>query len=163
MTIYADYIAPLFDKFTPLPDGELKTAIEDMAKSISFPLTKLYVVEGKRLVVSFEILQAVIWGWWEEKLFILSIKVPSVLLTAMLTSTASSRTSGLFCLTRCWKIILLSTRLESRRLSSRRATRCPANQKPSLRLDPRFAFMKKAHNECPFFPDLSLLTALSYN
>ena len=49
VTIYADYIAPLFDKFTPLPEGELKTDIETMAKSISFPLTKVYVVEGKVL------------------------------------------------------------------------------------------------------------------
>uniref|UniRef100_A0A3Q3JTI0 CAAX prenyl protease n=1 Tax=Monopterus albus TaxID=43700 RepID=A0A3Q3JTI0_MONAL len=48
VTIYADYIAPLFDKFTPLPDGELKTDIEAMAKSISFPLTKVYVVEGSK-------------------------------------------------------------------------------------------------------------------
>lgn len=47
MTIYADYIAPLFDKFTPLPDGQLRSNIEAMAKSISFPLTKVYVVEGK--------------------------------------------------------------------------------------------------------------------
>lgn len=46
VTIYADYIAPLFDKFTPLPDGELKSEIESMAKSICFPLTKVYVVEG---------------------------------------------------------------------------------------------------------------------
>ncbi len=46
MTIYADYIAPLFDKFTTLPDGELKSEIETMAKSIHFPLTKVYVVEG---------------------------------------------------------------------------------------------------------------------
>lgn len=48
VTIYADYIAPLFDKFTPLPEGELKNDIESMAKSISFPLTKLYVVEGSK-------------------------------------------------------------------------------------------------------------------
>ncbi|XP_062863298.1 CAAX prenyl protease 1 homolog [Trichomycterus rosablanca] len=48
VTIYADYIAPLFDKFTPLPDGELKTDIESMAQSISFPLTKIYVVEGSK-------------------------------------------------------------------------------------------------------------------
>lgn len=47
ITIYADYIAPLFDKFTPLPEGELRTKIEELAKSIDFPLTKLYVVEGK--------------------------------------------------------------------------------------------------------------------
>lgn len=48
VTIYADYIAPLFDKFTPLPEGELKSDIEAMAKSISFPLTKVYVVEGSK-------------------------------------------------------------------------------------------------------------------
>ncbi|XP_048414102.1 CAAX prenyl protease 1 homolog isoform X2 [Stegostoma tigrinum] len=48
VTIYADYIAPLFDKFTPLPDGELRESIEEMAKSISFPLTKVYVVEGSK-------------------------------------------------------------------------------------------------------------------
>ncbi|XP_063810261.1 CAAX prenyl protease 1 homolog [Pseudophryne corroboree] len=48
VTIYADYIAPLFDKFIPLPDGELKEDIEQMAKSIDFPLTKVYVVEGSK-------------------------------------------------------------------------------------------------------------------
>ena len=47
MTVYADYIAPLFDKFTPLPDGPLRTRIEQLAASINFPLKKLYVVEGK--------------------------------------------------------------------------------------------------------------------
>ncbi|CAB1334932.1 unnamed protein product [Coregonus sp. 'balchen'] len=46
VTIYADYIAPLFDKFTPLPEGELKEEIESMSKSISFPLTK-----NKRIVL----------------------------------------------------------------------------------------------------------------
>ncbi|CAH2222380.1 CAAX prenyl protease 1 homolog [Pelobates cultripes] len=48
VTIYADYIAPLFDKFIPLPEGELKESIEAMAKSIDFPLTKVYVVEGSK-------------------------------------------------------------------------------------------------------------------
>ncbi|XP_066573715.1 CAAX prenyl protease 1 homolog [Amia ocellicauda] len=48
VTIYADYIAPLFDKFTPLPDGDLKQDIEAMARSIEFPLTKVYVVEGSK-------------------------------------------------------------------------------------------------------------------
>ena len=47
VTIYADYIAPLFDKFTPLPEGKLKQELEVMAKSIDFPLTKVYGVEGK--------------------------------------------------------------------------------------------------------------------
>ncbi|XP_070568575.1 CAAX prenyl protease 1 homolog [Ptychodera flava] len=48
ITVYADYIAPLFDKFTPLPDGELRTKIEELAASIDFPLYKLFVVEGSR-------------------------------------------------------------------------------------------------------------------
>jgi len=47
LTIYPNCIAPLFDKYTPLPDGELRTCIEELAASIEFPLYKLYVVEGK--------------------------------------------------------------------------------------------------------------------
>jgi len=48
MTIYPDLIAPLFDKYTPMPEGELKGQIESLAASISFPLYKLYVVEGSK-------------------------------------------------------------------------------------------------------------------
>lgn len=48
MTVYPDYIAPLFDKFTPLPEGKLRKSIEDLAASIDFPLKKLYVVEGSK-------------------------------------------------------------------------------------------------------------------
>lgn len=48
ITIYADYIAPLFDRFTPLPEGDLRTRIEELAASIDFPLKKLYVVEGSK-------------------------------------------------------------------------------------------------------------------
>lgn len=48
VTIYADYIAPLFDRYTPLEEGELRTKIEELAASIEFPLTKLYVVEGSK-------------------------------------------------------------------------------------------------------------------
>ncbi|CAB4016059.1 CAAX prenyl protease 1 homolog [Paramuricea clavata] len=48
LTIYMDYIAPLFDKFTPVPEGELRTAIEMLAQRIDFPLTKLLVVEGSK-------------------------------------------------------------------------------------------------------------------
>ena len=47
ITVYADYIAPLFDKFEPLPEGELRTRIETLAASIDFPLKKLFVVEGE--------------------------------------------------------------------------------------------------------------------
>ena len=54
ITIYADYIAPLFDNFTPLADGELRTAIEQLAASIDFPLKKIFVVDGWYLV-SFQL------------------------------------------------------------------------------------------------------------
>ncbi|GBN85530.1 CAAX prenyl protease 1 [Araneus ventricosus] len=47
-TVYADFIAPLFDKFTPLPEGTLRARIEELAQSINFPLKKLYVVEGSK-------------------------------------------------------------------------------------------------------------------
>ncbi|XP_031831556.1 CAAX prenyl protease 1 homolog [Nomia melanderi] len=48
MIIYPEFIAPLFDKYTPLPDGELKTKIEELAASVSFPLYKLFIVEGSK-------------------------------------------------------------------------------------------------------------------
>lgn len=63
VTIYADYIAPLFDKFIPLPEGELKQQIETMAKSIDFPLTKVYVVEGG-MVFNKKTLSFWICGFW---------------------------------------------------------------------------------------------------
>lgn len=46
MTIYPILIAPLFNKFTPLPDGELRSKIEQLASSLKFPLKKLFVVDG---------------------------------------------------------------------------------------------------------------------
>ncbi|XP_078485930.1 CAAX prenyl protease 1 homolog [Ciona intestinalis] len=46
--IYPEFIAPLFDKYSPLPDGELKTKINELAQSLDFPLQKLYVVEGSK-------------------------------------------------------------------------------------------------------------------
>ncbi|KAL2892127.1 CAAX prenyl protease 1-like protein [Bienertia sinuspersici] len=46
MTLYPVLIAPLFNKFTPLPDGELRSKIETLASSLKFPLKKLFVVDG---------------------------------------------------------------------------------------------------------------------
>ena len=48
MTIYMDYIAPLFDKFTLLPEGTLRSSIEQLAARISFPLAKIYIVDGSK-------------------------------------------------------------------------------------------------------------------
>lgn len=46
LTIYPILIAPLFNKFTPLPDGPLREKIEKLASSLKFPLKKLFVVDG---------------------------------------------------------------------------------------------------------------------
>ncbi|KAL5712143.1 Ste24 endopeptidase [Ranunculus cassubicifolius] len=46
MTLYPILIAPLFNKFTPLPQGELRQKIENLVSSLKFPLKKLFVVDG---------------------------------------------------------------------------------------------------------------------
>lgn len=48
MTIFPILIQPLFNKFSPLEEGELKSAIEKLASEQEFPLTKLYVVDGSK-------------------------------------------------------------------------------------------------------------------
>jgi STE24 endopeptidase len=48
ITIYPTLIQPLFNKFTPLEEGEMKTAIDALAKRIEFPLTKVFVVDGSK-------------------------------------------------------------------------------------------------------------------
>jgi len=42
------WIMPLFNKFVPLEEGELKTSILDYAKSVNFPLTGIYVIDGSK-------------------------------------------------------------------------------------------------------------------
>jgi len=42
------WIMPLFNKFTPLEDGELKSAILSYAESINFPIANVYVMDGSR-------------------------------------------------------------------------------------------------------------------
>ncbi|MEC7862960.1 MAG: M48 family metallopeptidase [Verrucomicrobiota bacterium] len=41
-------ILPLFNKFEPLEEGELKSAINDMAETCEFPLTELSVMDGSK-------------------------------------------------------------------------------------------------------------------
>lgn len=48
MTIYPTLIAPLFNKYTKLEDGKEKQAIEDLARSVDFPLTNIFSVDGSR-------------------------------------------------------------------------------------------------------------------
>jgi STE24 endopeptidase len=42
------WIMPLFNKFTPLEDGELRTAIFNYAKSVDFPINNVFVIDGSR-------------------------------------------------------------------------------------------------------------------
>lgn len=68
LTIYPIFIAPLFDTYTPLEAGPLRTAIEALASSLKFPLTQLYVVDGsKRSAHS----NAYFYGLWSSKRIVL--------------------------------------------------------------------------------------------
>nr|CAG8632869.1 5422_t:CDS:2 [Entrophospora candida] len=48
LTIYPTLIQPLFNKVTPLPKEELRSQIEALASRVSFPLKKLYVIDGSK-------------------------------------------------------------------------------------------------------------------
>lgn len=48
VTVYPTVIAPLFNKYEHLPEGELRTQIEFLAGRVRFPLTKLYKVDGSK-------------------------------------------------------------------------------------------------------------------
>lgn len=48
LTFFHGEIAALFDKFTPLPTGELRDRIEKLAKDVNFPLANIFVVEGSK-------------------------------------------------------------------------------------------------------------------
>ena len=45
---YTSLILPLFNKLTPLPDGELKDAIESFSRKVHFPLDNIFVMDGSK-------------------------------------------------------------------------------------------------------------------
>lgn len=45
---YTSLILPLFNKLSPLPEGELKTAILDFAAKVKFPLDNIFVIDGSK-------------------------------------------------------------------------------------------------------------------
>jgi STE24 endopeptidase len=45
---YSSLILPLFNKLTPLEDGDLKEAIESFAKKVDFPLDNIFVMDGSK-------------------------------------------------------------------------------------------------------------------
>lgn len=48
MMFYSSLIVPLFNKQTPLEDGELKNEIENFAKKVGFKLDNIYVIDGSK-------------------------------------------------------------------------------------------------------------------
>jgi STE24 endopeptidase len=45
---YSELIVPLFNKQTPLPDGELRTAIENFSQKAGFKLKNVYIIDGSK-------------------------------------------------------------------------------------------------------------------
>lgn len=45
---YTTLLLPIFNKLTPLPDGDLKSAIQEFAARIEFPLNNIYVMDGSK-------------------------------------------------------------------------------------------------------------------
>lgn len=45
---YTSLIIPLFNKLTPLPEGELRSAIEEFSKKLNFPITNVFVIDGSK-------------------------------------------------------------------------------------------------------------------
>ncbi|RPD90756.1 M48 family peptidase [Aureibaculum marinum] len=45
---YSSLIVPLFNKQTPLEEGELKTALENFAQKVGFNLDKIFVIDGSK-------------------------------------------------------------------------------------------------------------------
>lgn len=49
LTFFAPiFLLPLFNRFTPLPEGDLKTAIEKYASSVQFKLQGIFTMDGSR-------------------------------------------------------------------------------------------------------------------
>eukprot|EP01006_Ploeotia_vitrea_P050005 TRINITY_DN67399_c6_g4_i1.p1 TRINITY_DN67399_c6_g4~~TRINITY_DN67399_c6_g4_i1.p1 ORF type:complete len:434 (-),score=54.27 TRINITY_DN67399_c6_g4_i1:251-1552(-) len=66
--VLPNFIMPLFNKYEPLEEGEIRTGIEKLAARLHFPLKKLYKVDGsKRSGHS----NAYMYGLWKNKRIVL--------------------------------------------------------------------------------------------
>jgi STE24 endopeptidase len=45
---YTTFLVPIFNKLTPLPNGELRSAIETYCKKVGFKLNNLFVIDGSK-------------------------------------------------------------------------------------------------------------------
>lgn len=48
VVLYPTVIQPLFNKLSPLAEGELRSRIEALASKLKFPLKHLYEIDGSR-------------------------------------------------------------------------------------------------------------------
>ena len=46
--LYTSIFVPLFNKLTPLEDGELKSAIKEYSKKVDFPIDNIFVIDGSK-------------------------------------------------------------------------------------------------------------------
>lgn len=58
-------IDPLFNTYSPLPEGELRTRIESLAKKLNFPLSQLFVVDGS---TRSDHSNAYFFGFWNKRI-----------------------------------------------------------------------------------------------
>ncbi|MDR3327063.1 MAG: M48 family metallopeptidase [Prevotellaceae bacterium] len=65
---YSDLIVPLFNRQTPLPDGELRDAIENFANKVNFSLKNIYVIDGSKRTTKAN---AYFTGFWGKKRVVL--------------------------------------------------------------------------------------------
>lgn len=65
---YSELIVPLFNKQTPLPEGELRTAIETFANKTGFALKNIYVIDNSKRSTKAN---AYFTGWGKKKRIVL--------------------------------------------------------------------------------------------
>ena len=65
---YSEWIVPLFNKQTPLEDGELRDAIESLAQKAGFRLANIFVMDGSKRSTKAN---AYFTGFWKKKRIVL--------------------------------------------------------------------------------------------
>lgn len=68
MTIYPNFITPLFNKFEDLEEGELRQDIGELAMSMNFPLKNILKMDGSRRSNHSN---AYFFGLWKNKRIVL--------------------------------------------------------------------------------------------
>lgn len=46
--VYPDFIAPIFDTFSPLPAGDLRTKVQTLTERVGYPIERVYILESSR-------------------------------------------------------------------------------------------------------------------